>query len=67
MKNKKYFIMQLCNLLKIDIDSEEAKKFSDMMVVDLLIEIKYAKNVIEDDNNDDDDDTTIGNIAGCRY
>ncbi len=67
MKNKKYFIMQLCNLLKIDIDSEEAKKFSDMMVVDLLIEIKYAKNAIEDDNNDDDDDTTIGNIAGCRY
>ncbi len=59
--------MQLCNLLKIDIDSEEAKKFSDMMVVDLLIEIKYAKNAIEDDNNDDDDDTTIGNIAGCRY
>ena len=65
MKNKKYFIMQLCNLLKIDIDSEEAKKFSDMMVVDLLIEIKYAKNAIEDDDNDDD--TTIGNIAGCRY
>ena len=40
MKSKAYFVKKLCELRDIDPDSEEAKKFYDLKIVDILIEIK---------------------------
>ena len=40
MKNKAYFVNSLCKLKGIDPESEEAKGYYALKVVDLLIEIK---------------------------
>jgi hypothetical protein len=40
MKNKAYFVNSLCKLKGLDPESEEAKGYYDLKVVDLLIEIK---------------------------
>lgn len=45
MKNKAYFIKQLCKLKKIDPESEEAKELTEMKIVDILIEIKKEKEL----------------------
>jgi hypothetical protein len=69
MKNKQYFIKQLCKLRNLDPDSEEAKSMEDMKVVELLIAIKEAsqdksvpgktEHVVEDDD--------FSSRAGCRF
>jgi hypothetical protein len=43
MKNKAYFVKRLCELKGLDPESEEAKEYYEMKVVDLLIEIKKSK------------------------
>jgi len=71
MKNKAYFIKQLCKLRKIDPESEEAEKLTEMKIVDILIEIKKEKesknigNVDLDLDLDDYEVLTFSKRAGC--
>lgn len=71
MKNKTYFIKQLCSLRNLDPEGEEAKEMQDMKVVDLLIAIKEAtpknqRSEIEEEVEEDDDES-FANRAGCRF
>ena len=68
MKNKTYFIKQLCSLRNLDPEGEEAKEMQDMKVVDLLIAIKEAtpKNQ-RSEIEEEDDDESFANRAGCRF
>lgn len=68
MKNKAYFIKQLCKLRKIDPESEEAKELTEMKIVDILIEIKKekeSKNIENVDLEDDYEILTFSKRAGC--
>ena len=68
MKNKAYFIKQLCKLKKIDPESEEAKELTEMKIVDILIEIKKekeSKNIEKVDLEDDYEILTFSKRAGC--
>ena len=65
MKNKAYFIKQLCKLRKIDPESEEAKKLTEMKIVDILIEIKKEKELENVDLEDDYEVLTFSKRAGC--
>lgn len=68
MKNKAYFIKQLCKLRKIDPESEEAKKLTEMKIVDILIEIKKekeSKNIENVDLEDDYEVLSFSKRAGC--
>ena len=68
MKNKAYFIKQLCKLRKIDPESEEAKELTEMKIVDILIEIKKekeSKNIEKVDLEDDYEILTFSKRAGC--
>ena len=70
MKNKAYFIKQLCKLRKIDPESDEAKKLTEMKIVDILIEIKKekeSKNIekVDLDLEDDYEVLTFSKRAGC--
>lgn len=65
MKNKAYFIKQLCKLKKIDPESEEAKELTEMKIVDILIEIKKEKELENVDLEDDYEVLTFSKRAGC--
>lgn len=65
MKNKSYFIKQLCKLKKIDPESEEAKELTEMKIVDILIEIKKEKELENVDLEDDYEVLTFSKRAGC--
>jgi len=42
MKNKAYFVKKLCELRKLDPESEEANELYNLKIIDLLTEIKNA-------------------------
>lgn len=65
MKNKSYFIKQLCKLKKIDPESEEAKELTEMKIVDILVEIKKEKELENVDLEDDYEVLTFSKRAGC--
>jgi len=72
MKNKQYFIKQLCKLRNLDPDSEEAKSMKDMKVVDLLIAIKEASpdksvKVVPGKTEHVVDSDDFSSRAGCRF
>jgi hypothetical protein len=72
MKNKAYFIKQLCKLRNLDPEGEEAGELEDMKIVDILIEIKREKEsrgekVDSDGDGDGDGDVlTFSRRAGCK-
>ena len=70
MKNKAYFINQLCKLRNLDPEGEEAKELEELKIVDILIEIKMEKEsrkeVDEDEDEDEDEELTFSRRAGCR-
>ena len=63
MKNKAYFIKQLCKLKKIDPESEEAKELTEMKIVDILVEIKKEKEL--ENVELDYEVLTFSKRAGC--
>jgi hypothetical protein len=68
MKNKNYFVKKVCELKKIDLDSEEAKQLYSLTVVELLLEIKKYKpdSVPEaEEEEEEEEDRSFSKIAGC--
>lgn len=66
MKNKAYFINQLCKLRNLDPEGEEAKELEELKIVDILIEIKMEKESRKEVDEDEDEELTFSRRAGCR-
>ena len=68
MKNKAYFVKRLCELRGLDPESDEAKGYYEMKVVDLLIEIKKSKPDATPEQEDEDEEDEFPSLArrlGC--
>jgi hypothetical protein len=68
MKNKVYFVKRLCELRGLDPESDEAKAYYELKVVDLLIEIKKSTPVTETEPQDEDEEDEFPSLArrlGC--
>jgi hypothetical protein len=66
MKNKAYFVKRLCELKGLDPESEEAKGFYALKVVELLTEIKKAK-VPEPEpvQEEEEEEQSLAQRLGC--
>ena len=62
MKNKTYFVKQLCELRNLDMESPEAQEFYNLKIIDLLITIKQETPV---SSKEDDDTKSLAELLGC--
>jgi hypothetical protein len=67
MKNKVFFVKQLCELKKLDLESPEAKELYNLKIVDLLIAIKQAKppGTEPGEPGEPEDEQSLAQLLGC--
>ena len=64
MKNKTYFVKQLCELRNLDIESPEAQELYNFKIVELLIAIKQETPVTSKEE-EPEDNKSLAELLGC--
>ena len=65
MKNKTYFVKQLCELRNLDIESPEAQELYNLKIVELLIAIKQNTPVSSKEEEPDEESKSLAELLGC--
>ena len=64
MKNKTYFVKQLCELRNLDPESPEAQELYNLKIIELLIAIKQETPVTSKEE-EPEDNKSLAELLGC--